>query len=92
MDHNTPHDKSGAYNNRIDAHIARLEDLITHLLEGFCVDELSAYQREQLALKYRGLLLRLLRLQQKVEADETESHNKSSLEDLLRAIDRPLTS
>ena len=83
MDHNTPHDKSGSYNNRIEAHIARLEDLNTRLLEDICIDELSAYQRVQLTLKYYGLLLRLLRLQQKVEA---ESHNNLSLADKLRAV------
>ena len=85
MDNNTPYDKSGyppprqgTYHKRIDAFITRIEDRITLLLEGISIDELSAYERFQLAAKSDGLLLRLLPLLEKVEADEIERDNKSS--------------
>jgi hypothetical protein len=84
MNNNMSHDESeyppseqGTYKDRIDVLVARIEDHITLLLEGISIDELSAYEREQLATKYCGLLLRLLPLLGKVEADEAESHIKS---------------
>jgi hypothetical protein len=79
MDNNTPYDESenpspgqDTYNNRIDVLVARIEDHITLLLEGISIDELSAYEREQLATKYCGLLVRLLTLGVKVEDDQPE--------------------
>ncbi len=90
MHNNTPYDESGlpapqagsppprqgTYHKRIDASIARIEDCITLLLEGINIDELSAYERLQLAAKFDGLHLRLLPLLEKVEADEIESQSK----------------
>ncbi len=84
MDQNTLQDKSehlpprqGTYHKRIDAFITRIEDQITLLLEGISIDELSAYERLQLAAKFCGLHLRLLPLLGKVEADETESQSSN---------------
>ncbi len=80
MDQNTLRDKSehlpprqGTYHKRIDALIARIEDRITLLDEGNRIDKLSANQREQLAVRYEGMLLRLQTLLHKIETDETES-------------------
>ena len=83
MDQNMLRDKSehlpprqGTYHKRIDAFITRIEDRITLLLEDISIDELSAYERLQLAAKFDGLLLRLLPLLEKVEADEIERQSK----------------
>src|SRR5579864_3962774 len=95
MDHNTPHDESeylsprqSAY-NRLHAHIARMDDRITLLLEGNRIDELSANQREQLAARYEGILLRLRTLIHKIETDETESDIESSREAELAEVIGP---
>ncbi len=98
MNHNTPHDESGshdesgyllprqgAYNNRFDGLMASIEDRITFLLDDNRIDELSAYEREQLLVKYYGLLLRLLPLHGKVEQEQIESQidalSKAELEE-----------
>lgn len=66
MNHNTPqdksgsHDESGTYINGIDAFVADIKDRITFLLDDNNIDELSAYEREQLVARYYGLLLRAL--------------------------------
>ena len=70
---NPPPGQEGTCKDRIDVLVARIENHITLLLEGISIDELSAYEREQLATKYCGLLLRLLTLGVKLEADEASS-------------------
>ena len=66
-----------------------MEDHITLLLEGNRIDELSANQREQLAARYEGMLLRLRTLLHKIETDETESDIESSREAELAEVIGP---
>jgi hypothetical protein len=63
--------------DRIDVLLARIEDHITLLHDGIHIDELSANEIEQSLSKYYGMLVRLLTLRVKVEADEPKSYESS---------------
>ena len=84
MNHNKPHDESedppygqSTCKERIDALFARIEGEIDLLRE--CTSELSANEIEQSKARYYGVLVRLLTLRVKVEADEPKSYIESSI-------------
>ena len=63
--------------DRIEDLIARIEDHITLLREYTSRDELSANEIEQSLSKYYGVLVRLLTLRVKVEANEPKSYSEN---------------
>jgi hypothetical protein len=71
---------------RIDLWIRNIERLIVELLNGIRIDDLSSYQRLNIAVRFIGQYQHLLSLRQAYDIEESVNHEQELVTRLMREM------
>ena len=71
---------------RIDQQISSIEKVVAELLNSVCIDEMSAYQRLSIAVRFIGQYQRVLALRQSYDIEEPVNHEQEMMTRLMRQM------